>query len=169
MAAPSVMTSADVFAVLDLLDRAGVTAWLDGGWGVDALLGTTTRVHADLDLAVFLPELPVTRAALADAGYRTVVRDWLPATLALADDHGHQVDLHTMTPTEDGGGDQALPDGSVFHHPPPVPGVIDGRPVRCMDPVTQLAAHTGYQPTAKDRRDVTLLAERFGLPLPYAG
>jgi lincosamide nucleotidyltransferase A/C/D/E len=34
-----VLPAADVLAILDQLDRAGVVAWLDGGWGVDALLG----------------------------------------------------------------------------------------------------------------------------------
>ena len=44
-------SSNDVLATLALLGRAGVTAWVDGGWGVDALLGVISRVHSDLDLA----------------------------------------------------------------------------------------------------------------------
>lgn len=31
-----------------LLD-AGIPIWLDGGWGVDALLEEQTRIHDDLD------------------------------------------------------------------------------------------------------------------------
>lgn len=42
------MEAKDVLDVLRILDEAGVTTTLDGGWGVDALLGaqapaTTTR------------------------------------------------------------------------------------------------------------------------------
>ena len=33
------MTATDVVEVLDRLDAASLEAWLDGGWGVDALLG----------------------------------------------------------------------------------------------------------------------------------
>lgn len=32
-------TLVDVLHVLDLADTAGARLWLDGGWGVDALLG----------------------------------------------------------------------------------------------------------------------------------
>jgi lincosamide nucleotidyltransferase A/C/D/E len=46
------MLERDVLEVLDILDADGVMHWLDGGWGVDALLGVQTRPHADLDLAV---------------------------------------------------------------------------------------------------------------------
>lgn len=160
------MTVTDVLDVLRSL--AGATVWVDGGWGIDALLGTVTREHSDLDLVVLDTELPTTRDTLAEAGFRTVLRDWLPAALALADDHGREIDLHPVSPTADGGGDQSLPDGAVFHYPPPTTGVIGGRPVRCVDAATQLAAHLGYEPTAKDRQDVRRVAERFGLPLPPA-
>ena len=32
------MNAGDVLAVLEQLEAAGVPTWLDGGWGVDALL-----------------------------------------------------------------------------------------------------------------------------------
>jgi lincosamide nucleotidyltransferase A/C/D/E len=160
------MTAPDVLGVLSLLDGAGLTAWVDGGWGVDALLGETTRDHGDLDVAVLLPQLEEVRSVLAEAGYGTVLRDWLPASLALADQAGREIDLHTLRPTTDGGGDQSLPDGGSFHYPPPVRGTIAGRPVRCMDAGTQVRAHLGYQPTAKDRVDMGRLRERLGVALP---
>lgn len=49
------MDPAQVIEVLDCLDAAEVTAWLDGGWGVDALVGSQTRPHSDLDLASRAP------------------------------------------------------------------------------------------------------------------
>ena len=44
------MEAPDLVEVLDLIDRSGVTVWLDGGWGVDALLGKQMREHDDVDL-----------------------------------------------------------------------------------------------------------------------
>ena len=45
------MTATEAPAVLDILERAGIEVWVDGGWGIDALLGLETRAHRDLDLA----------------------------------------------------------------------------------------------------------------------
>jgi lincosamide nucleotidyltransferase A/C/D/E len=157
------MRSDDVIVVLDLLAGAGVRAWVDGGWGVDALLGETCREHSDLDLVVV--GVSVARSVLVGAGFARVLRDWLPTALALGDGEGREVDLHPVVPTSDGGGDQLLPSGS-FHYPAPVVGVIGGRVVECVDPVTQVACHVGYSPGEKDFVDVRRLAGRFGISLP---
>jgi Aminoglycoside-2''-adenylyltransferase len=93
-----VMREQDVLDVLRLLANAGLTdAWVDGGWGVDALLGVTTREHEDLDLVVRLDEIDAVRDALTQAGFMIILRDWLPTALALADDDGRSVDLHPVT------------------------------------------------------------------------
>lgn len=162
-------TASEVLEVLGRLEAAGLTVWVDGGWGVDALVGETTREHADLDLVVLAPELAAVRSLLAQAGYRTVLRDWLPTSIALADARGREVDLHPVTPTADGGGDQAQPGGGSFHYPPPTAGVIGGHRVACVDAATQVRCHLGYRPQAKDRQDLLRLRERLGveLPMPY--
>ena len=46
------MTSADVIEVYSSLLERGIGIWVDGGWGVDALLGRQTRAHADLDIVI---------------------------------------------------------------------------------------------------------------------
>ena len=149
-------------AVLDRLGREGLEVWVDGGWGVDALLGETTRPHDDLDLVVRADELDRVRESLAGDGYTEVVRDWLPTALALTDRRGRGVDLHPVTRIPGGGGDQALPGGGSFRYPAPVPGTIGGRPVVCVDAATQLLCHTGYDLQDEDRQDVARLRRRFG-------
>jgi hypothetical protein len=44
----------------------GLVVWLDGGWGIDALLGRETRTHADLDLVIDRDQA-VPRRGCADA------------------------------------------------------------------------------------------------------
>jgi lincosamide nucleotidyltransferase A/C/D/E len=105
---------------------------------------------------------------LSHAGYATVLRDLLPASIALADGQSHEVDVHPVTPTPDGGGDQALEGGGSFHYPPPVQGRIDGRPVGCVDAQTQVRCHLGYPTSEKDRQDMRRLHERLGVELPAA-
>ena len=42
----------EVLALYRLLADHHIEVWLDGGWGIDALVGEQTRPHADLDIAV---------------------------------------------------------------------------------------------------------------------
>ena len=46
------MTADDVVEIVAWLQAAQVDIWLDGGWGVDALVGEQTRAHKDLDVIV---------------------------------------------------------------------------------------------------------------------
>ena len=46
------MKSSDVVGLYTELDKVGIKIWVDGGWGVDALLGKHSRSHKDLDIAI---------------------------------------------------------------------------------------------------------------------
>lgn len=160
------MTAASAVDLLRLLEDARVIPWVDGGWGVDALLGCQTRPHADLDIVIPESAVPAAREVLTAGGF-TVLRDWLPTALAMRHADGREVDLHPITPTEDGGGDQQLfPPDPPFHYDAPATGVINGTRVTCVDAATQLLAHTGYEPQPEDHADVAALVARFRLPLP---
>ncbi len=60
----------DLSEVVDLVDGAGVPAYLVGGLGLAVRSDDFYRNHADVDLAVFLPELPQLLQRLAGVGYR---------------------------------------------------------------------------------------------------
>jgi len=47
-----------------LLDEAGIAYWLFGGWAVDFYAGSVTRAHDDLDIAVWLDDIPRIAALL---------------------------------------------------------------------------------------------------------
>jgi lincosamide nucleotidyltransferase A/C/D/E len=64
------MQTKDVLNTLERLESVGVSVWLDGGWGVDALVGAQTRRHDDLDMALDVDDLPRARQALDSAGFR---------------------------------------------------------------------------------------------------
>jgi Aminoglycoside-2''-adenylyltransferase len=42
----------DVIEIVQLFNLHRIEFYVDGGWGVDALLGKQTRPHADLDIAI---------------------------------------------------------------------------------------------------------------------
>ncbi len=161
------MSAGQVIEVMTTLRRANVTAWVDGGWGVDALLGQQTRKHDDLDLVVAADSVSVVRGLLKAAAF-AVERDWLPTALALRHHDGRAIDLHPVEPSAaDGGGDQIQLDGvQRWHYSAPVTGHIAGHPVLCCSPECQLAAHLGYQPDDNDRADMARLAKHFRLTLP---
>ena len=160
------MDQGHVLRLLGLLRDAGVRAWVDGGWGVDALLEEQTREHSDLDLVVDREDLEDVTSILSAQGF-TVFRDWLPNAIAFRDSAGDEVDLHPVDIADDGGGDQIQLDGKTrWHYSRPVHGLIGGSRVLCCSVGDQLRCHQGYEPRDHDRADIALLATRFGVPLP---
>ena len=45
-----IVTKENLIEVLDLLDSMEMKYWIDGGWGVDILLGKQNREHRDIDV-----------------------------------------------------------------------------------------------------------------------
>jgi lincosamide nucleotidyltransferase A/C/D/E len=167
------MTADEVIEVTGRLEEAGLRYWLDGGWGVDAVVGEETRPHDDLDIVVELSETDVIIEILGGIGFRPGL-DERPTRLLLADRAGRRIDLHPIVIDEHGAGKQlgAGPNGGDAPYPAAGltgRGTVAGRTVHCLTPELLLLHHRGYDPQAKDRHNVKLLCERFGLsaPAPY--
>jgi lincosamide nucleotidyltransferase A/C/D/E len=139
--------------------------WVDGGWGIDALVGTRTRDHSDLDLVVVRDDRPTLETALAGASYRVTAEEH-PARVVLTGPGGASVDVHLVEPDDEGGVVQDLVDGSTWRYPPEIltgGGAIGGRPVPCLSAEGQLLTHAGYEPDEGDLADIALLRDRLGL------
>ena len=104
------MDASSVIEILTSLEAAGVDAWIDGGWGVDALLGEQTRAHGDLDLAVDRDTLESVQHTLEALGFTTdnSAEPGLPARLVMTDARERVVDLHPLVFDETGNGWQQL-------------------------------------------------------------
>jgi Aminoglycoside-2''-adenylyltransferase len=87
-----------------MLEDAGIDYWLFGGWAVDFHAGSVTRAHDDLDLAVWLGDVPRIAELLQHDGWRHAPHDdedggtgyergavRLELTYLLADEDGHVV------------------------------------------------------------------------------
>jgi lincosamide nucleotidyltransferase A/C/D/E len=165
------LDASDVLLILDQLDRAGLVVWLDGGWGVDALVGRHSRPHQDLDLVIARHDCAAAQAALAGMEFQpdlTAVPGW-PAQLLLVDAGGRRVDLHLVVFDGHGNGWQELGGGAWGAYPAEGltgVGMVGGRQVRCLTPQLQVRHHLGYPLDATDRDDLALLAERFGVAVP---
>jgi lincosamide nucleotidyltransferase A/C/D/E len=165
------MSPEDVVQALACLEDWRIPAWVDGGWGIDALVREQTRQHADLDLVVAQSALAPAESALQTLGYRhdATVKPGLPARMVLCDANRRRIDLHPVVIDECGNGWQPLGNGAWGGYPAEGltgTGMIRGRRVECLTPELQLRHHLGYPPDANDRHDLRLLAEHFGLCLP---
>jgi hypothetical protein len=56
--------------VHDLFQREQLAYWLFGGWAVDFYVGSPTRPHDDIDIAVWLNDVPRIADVLAADGWR---------------------------------------------------------------------------------------------------
>jgi lincosamide nucleotidyltransferase A/C/D/E len=158
------MTEQDVVAFVRLMDQHGITVRIDGGWGVDALLGEQTRSHSDLDIAVEHPSAAKICALLEERGYRDVPRnDTRNCNFVLGDDQGHLIDIHTYQYDDQG--------NLVFGLAYPLDsltgsGSIGGYPVKCISVEWMVKFHSGYTLDENDYHDVKALCRRFNIPLP---
>jgi lincosamide nucleotidyltransferase A/C/D/E len=163
------MEVADAVEILDLLEIDERSVWVDGGWGVDALLERQTREHDDLDLVLELSSAGDVIELLEGAGYE-LVAGGPPKSFVLVDERGLQVDVHPVVFDDArGGGVYRTDDGGEWVYPAAGfggRGRIGDRPVRCLTPDVQVLVHDGYELTGKDYRELFLLHERFGVALP---
>ncbi|RHA38828.1 amino acid transporter [Cellulomonas rhizosphaerae] len=163
------MTPTEVHAVLDALAARRCRAWISGGWGVDALAGTQSRPHRDLDLAITAEDEGSALQVLNDLGYH-IETDWRPVRVeVVAADRG-RVDLHPLNFDEAGNGHQAGLDGTPFTYPAScfTTGTIGGRLVGCLSVGQQLLFHGGYELRDIDRADLVLLRALASRSAPTA-
>lgn len=156
--------------LLGAMQADGATVWLDGGWGVDALLREQTREHADLDVVLEVTDEPAVVEALRRKGFGPAYRgDTSPWNYAVADARGREIDLHVFTGGSTGAGWYGPPDDQV-----PVftrwarggRGSVAGHDVRTTRAEVLVGSHSGYQVDDDDWHDVSSLADRFSLTFP---
>ena len=153
-----------VVQLVQLFEQNGIDVVVDGGWGVDALLGEQTRSHQDLDIALQHKDVPKLRELLETCGYKEVpLNDSWECNFVMGNDKGHEVDVHSYTYDAHGklvfGVEYPL--GSLTGT-----GLIQGYPVKCISPEWMVKFHSGYELDENDYRDVSALCERFGMALP---
>jgi len=183
------MKAGDVVELYTLLFEHGVQIWIDGGWGIDALLQEQTRPHKDLDAFVAFEDLPTLTIVLSQ--YEFSLKEvwsenhWRPhnervqlirrndysgevaTAFVLKDPLGREIDIHVMHIDEHGSGTPAW-DCTISFSPDALQGqgVIAGLPVRCLSAAMHMQTHSGYELQAKDRQDLRRLQERFDIDYP---
>ena len=168
------LTGREVVFLVAALQRSGARFWLDGGWGVDALLRRQTRTHDDLDVAVVSSDVGSVVEALAPLHF-VVHHDDRPRRLVLLEHSDSQIDLHPLEldPVDGcgwqrGGGSHGVDSAYPAADRLADGGEIEGRSVPCISAPLQLAHHDYAETRDVDRADVAALCEAFGLSPPPA-
>jgi lincosamide nucleotidyltransferase A/C/D/E len=166
----AMMSAPDVVELLVWLEQHRIDVWLNGGWGVDALLGRQTREHEDLDITISAADRDAYAAAMEAAGFKTYRVDndfnWV-----LIDARGRLVDVHLVDFS------QTMIDGNgiSMYGPAGLPfevgslegrGTIADKVVRCETAEFQVRGHTTYTPDETDYRDVIALCHVFDIEIP---
>jgi len=155
--------------ILDLLESESIDVWLDGGWGVDALLHMQTRSHSDVDIIVRVADVSLVQSLLEERGF-TIKEGTPPYSFVLANDTGLEVDIHAVRFDEEGNGIYRMQNGDDWIYPQDGflgKGKVSDREVSCLSASIQVLCHAhGYTPVQKDFDDMKKLEEKFGVELP---
>jgi lincosamide nucleotidyltransferase A/C/D/E len=158
-----------VVTLIRSFEAADLSFWLDGGWGVDALLGEQTRAHSDLDLAVRYNDLPSFQQVLEAQGYAHARRlegtNW---NLVCQHSSGPSVDLHGFILDEQRNGVLGDPANGDKYPAGSLDGIgtLGCFTVRCVAAQFVLNFRNSFDPRAVDHHDVEALCTRFSLALP---
>lgn len=160
------MSADEVVALVDHLEAQGIVYQINGGWGVDALVGSQTREHSDVD--VFVDSFAFAQVAdwLLARGY-TEEQDFLPVSVwyvQLTDDRLNRVDLHPMVLDDEGNGYQSGEHERYFHHRADTRthGTIAGRSVVVGNRDHLISLHQGYQLQESDLHNLMQLEKLRG-------
>jgi hypothetical protein len=147
----------------DVLEREGIDYWVFGGWAVDLHVGTVTRPHGDLDVAIWLEDHTRVSGLLeadgwthtpaqGDDGSTLYERGVVRLELAFL---ARDADGVVYTPLSDGRGSWA--DGAFGADVGMVGGVRARAIGRDALKAEKSAVHGDPTTTAKDRADLATL------------
>ena len=165
------MTAADIVSLYTELENLNIKIWVDGGWGIDALLGEQTRSHQDMDIVVLQKDVPRLRQLLQERGYRDIkLEEARPWNFVLGDQNGREIDLHVIVLDDHGNGLYGPVETAEMYPAASLTGTgsINGRIVRCISPEWMVKFHSGYRLKEKDFQDVSALCKKFEIELPEA-
>lgn len=156
------MTAESALEIYKSLEEISIPIWIDGGWAKDALIGSETRSHRDLDFAVERKNLSRLVDYFISLGYTEIDRpEETKWDIVLGDENGHELDIHAFEFDEIGRViDKPYWDAYGFNALDGV-GHIAGVEVRCvnLDHILKTMDGSKRELREKDIHDLSLLKE----------
>lgn len=157
------MKAKDVIDLYKLLEENGIEIWVDGGWGIDALLGEQTRLHNDLDIAIERKNVEKLRNLLTSLGYKDKEKNGTTEWNFVLDDGRREIDVHVFEFDDKGNNIYGIeyPKESLAGM-----GKINEQSVKCISAEYVVKFHGNYELKEKDFEDIRALCDKFGIELP---
>ncbi len=159
MAKKEITNKENLMEVLNFLDGLKIKYWIDGGWGIDILLGKQNRVHRDIDVDFDGKFTDILLDALNVKGY-TIITDWRPSRIELYHPELGYIDIHPLIISEDGSAKQAglNDDWYDFKAEWFSSALFEERIIPCISAEAQKLFHSGYELREVDKIDLKNLA-----------
>ena len=163
------MEQQDVIILYSELTSLNLHIWIDGGWGVDALLGKQTRHHKDLDIVIQQKDVEAFNRHLISSGYKEIKLDIAKShNYVLGDKLNREVDVHVIVLDLQGNGIYGPEENNEYYPKESLSGKgkIGGVEVLCISPEYVIKFHSGYAMQEKDYHDVYAICKKFELDVP---
>lgn len=159
MKTEEITTKENLIEILNLLDSLQIKYWIDGGWGIDILLGKQNRDHRDIDVDFDGEFIELLIKTLKDKGYK-IITDWSPTRIELHHPKLGYIDIHPLIISEDGSARQAglNDDWYDFKAEWFTSALFEGRLISCISVEAQKLFHSGYELREVDKIDLENLA-----------
>jgi len=164
------MQAVDVVEFINELELASIDVWIDGGWGVDALIKEQTRPHKDLDIVIQKKDIEKLCELLEAKGYKEAKLEIArPFNFVYGDKNSREIDVHVIVIDNDGNGIYGPAENGEMYPASALSGfvgVIEGKTVKCTSPEWMVQTHTGYELGETDFHDAVALCEKFNIEYP---
>ena len=148
--------------IIDLMTNLKIHYWVEGGWGIDVLIGKQTRKHRDVDIDFDAAFEGLLIKELESLGYR-ITMDQRPSRVELHHPIHGTIDIHPFIIAEDREMKQANPEGGWFELQTDwfTDSVFEGRTIPCVSVAGQRLFHDGYDLRDIDIADLKNLNDAF--------
>lgn len=171
------MTAEKLIKIHNDLEALGVDMILDGGWGVDALLGKQTRDHKDVDFFIDESNLEKVKKYFTDNGYKPSETEPSTAWHFLLENTDTIVDIHVLDIDENGDGWYGPKENNAIFKAESLSGNgnINGVKFRsltpeyrveCLTKAFGVITRTGYTLKDSDYEDIAKLCKQFNIEMP---
>jgi lincosamide nucleotidyltransferase A/C/D/E len=156
------MKALKVIEIYSLLKDNQIQIWIDGGWGIDALLQRQTRNHSDLDIVIEKRNVEKALNILKSLDFSEIPKDDSRPWNFIWGHKSDHIDFHVIEFDRAGNGIYGLKD-QYPNYAFGWTGVILKTIVKCISPKYQIESHSGYELKVKDYSDVSALCGKFGI------